>query len=132
MENVYYFKAEKLACLLTVSLPENSNFVRNTENTFKRWSEFHSFLLIYQVERTFVEWTTGRLYICIDSYFDQLSQKHEGGKGLSQVRGKGSKLGEAWPKIRLSQERLPIEPLPHMISQVRGEKGGTTLDQLSL
>ncbi len=28
------------------------------------------------VEWTFVVWTTGQLYTCIDSYFDQLSQKH--------------------------------------------------------
>jgi hypothetical protein len=25
------------------------------------------------------------------------------------VRGKGSKLGEPYPKVRLSQDRLPIE-----------------------
>ncbi len=28
------------------------------------------------VEQTFFEWTTGQLYTCIDSYFDQLSQQH--------------------------------------------------------
>ncbi len=27
------------------------------------------------------------------------------------MRGKGSKLGEPCPKVRLSQDRLPIEPL---------------------
>jgi hypothetical protein len=78
MENVYYFKVEKLVCLFMVSFTEKSNFVRNAGNTFKRWSEFHRFLLIYQVERTCVEWTTVRLYISIDSYFDQLSQNMRG------------------------------------------------------
>ena len=28
------------------------------------------------------------------------------------MRGKGSKLGKPCPKVRLSQDRLPIEPLP--------------------
>jgi len=37
------------------------------------------------------------------------------------VRGKGSKLGEPCPKVRLSQDRLPIEPFPRMKSQVRGK-----------
>ncbi len=30
-----------------------------------------------------------------------------------QVRGKGSKLGEPDPKVRLSQDRLPIVICPH-------------------
>jgi hypothetical protein len=38
------------------------------------------------------------------------------------VRGKGSKLGEPYPKVRLSQDRLPIDPFPRMKSQMR-EKG---------
>jgi len=38
------------------------------------------------------------------------------------VRGKGSKLGEPYPKVGLCQDRLPIEPFPHMKSQVRGKK----------
>jgi hypothetical protein len=37
------------------------------------------------------------------------------------VRGKGSKLGEPCPKVRLSQDRLAIEPLALMESQVRGK-----------
>jgi hypothetical protein len=37
------------------------------------------------------------------------------------VRGKGSELGEPCPKVRLSQDRLPIEPFACMISLVRGE-----------
>jgi hypothetical protein len=36
------------------------------------------------------------------------------------VKGKGSKLGVPYPKVRLSLDRLPIEPFPHMKSQVRG------------
>ncbi len=32
------------------------------------------------------------------------------GKGTKQGEGKGSKLGEPCPKVRLSQDRLPIEP----------------------
>jgi len=32
------------------------------------------------------------------------------GKGVSWVRGKGSKLGEPYPKVTLSQDMLPIEP----------------------
>jgi hypothetical protein len=27
-----------------------------------------------EVERTFIKWTTGQLYTCIDSYFNQLPQ----------------------------------------------------------
>ena len=38
------------------------------------------------------------------------------GKALSQVRWKGSKLGEPCPKVRLSQDRLPIEPFACMKS----------------
>jgi hypothetical protein len=37
-------------------------------------------------------------------------------KELSQVRGKGSKLGDPCPKVRLSQDRMPIEPFPSRIS----------------
>jgi hypothetical protein len=37
------------------------------------------------------------------------------------VRGKGSKLGEPYPKFRLSQDRSAIEPLALMESQVRGK-----------
>ncbi len=37
------------------------------------------------------------------------------------MSGKGSKLGEPYPKVRLSQDRLPIEQFPHMESQVRGK-----------
>ncbi len=37
------------------------------------------------------------------------------------MRGKGSKLGVPYPKVRLSQDRLPIEPFPPMKSQVRGK-----------
>jgi hypothetical protein len=29
------------------------------------------------------------------------------------VRGKGSKLGEPCPKVRFSQDRLPIEPFAY-------------------
>ncbi len=32
-----------------------------------------------------------------------------GRKALSYVRGKGRRLGEPCPKVRLSQDRLPIE-----------------------
>jgi hypothetical protein len=42
------------------------------------------------------------------------------GKGVSWVKGKESKLGEPYPKVRLSQDRLPIEPFPCMKSQMRG------------
>ncbi len=37
------------------------------------------------------------------------------------MRGKGSKLGEPYSKVRLSQDWLPIEPFPCMKSQVRGK-----------
>jgi hypothetical protein len=40
----------------------------------------------------------------------------EGGKELSKVRGKGSKLGEPCPKVRFSQDRVPIEPFGRMKS----------------
>ena len=30
------------------------------------------------------------------------------------MRGKGRKLGEPCPKVRLSQDRLPIEPFAHI------------------
>jgi hypothetical protein len=42
------------------------------------------------------------------------------GKGVSWVNGKESKLGEPYPKVRLSQDRLPIKPFPCMKSQMRG------------
>ncbi len=38
-----------------------------------------------------------------------------------QVRLKGSKLGEPCPNVRLSQDRLPIEPFARIKSQVRGK-----------
>jgi hypothetical protein len=38
------------------------------------------------------------------------------GKGRILGKGKGSKLGEPWPKVRLSQDRLAIEPFPNRIS----------------
>jgi hypothetical protein len=44
------------------------------------------------------------------------------GKGLSYVRGKWTKLGEHSPKVRLSQDRIPIEPLTQQQSWVRGER----------
>jgi hypothetical protein len=37
------------------------------------------------------------------------------------VRGKGSKLGEPCPKVRLSQDMLAIEPLALVESQVTGK-----------
>jgi hypothetical protein len=51
------------------------------------------------------------------------------------VRGKDSKLGEPCPKVRLSQDRLPIEPFACMNSYVRekgiklGEGEGTKLGE---
>jgi hypothetical protein len=36
------------------------------------------------------------------------------GKALSYVRGKCGELGESCPKVRLSQDRLPIEPFALM------------------
>ncbi len=41
------------------------------------------------------------------------SKLGEGKKELSLLRGKGSK---PCPKIRLSQDRMPIEPFPSRIS----------------
>ncbi len=41
------------------------------------------------------------------------------------MRGKRSKLGEPCPKVRLSQDRLSIEPFPSRISLERGK--GTKL-----
>jgi hypothetical protein len=38
-----------------------------------------------------------------------------------RVRGKGSKLGEPCPKVRLSQDRMPVEPFPSRKSEVRGK-----------
>jgi hypothetical protein len=38
------------------------------------------------------------------------------------VRGKGSKLGKPCPKVRLSQDRMPIESFPSRISQMRGKR----------
>jgi hypothetical protein len=32
-------------------------------------------------------------------------------KGISKVRGKGTKLREGCPKVRLSQDRMAIDPL---------------------
>ncbi len=43
------------------------------------------------------------------------------------MRGKGSRLGEPCPKVRLSQDRLPIEPFHHMISKLRGKGGVVTM-----
>jgi hypothetical protein len=37
------------------------------------------------------------------------------------VRGKGSKLSKPCQKVRLSQDRMPIEPFPSRISLVRGK-----------
>ncbi len=37
------------------------------------------------------------------------------------MRGKGSKLGEPCSKVRLSQDRMPVEPFPSRISLVRGK-----------
>jgi hypothetical protein len=33
-----------------------------------------------------------------------------------------AELGELCPKVRLSQDRLPVEPFAHMISLVRVKK----------
>ncbi len=43
------------------------------------------------------------------------------------MRGKGSKLGEPCPKVRLSQDKMPVEPSLSRISYVRGK--GTTLSE---
>ncbi len=45
------------------------------------------------------------------------------GKGSKPGERKGSKLGEPCPKVRLSQDRLPIEQLACMKSKVRGGEG---------
>jgi hypothetical protein len=37
------------------------------------------------------------------------------------VRGKGNKLGEPCPKVKLSQDMMPIEPFPSRIIKVRGK-----------
>jgi len=39
-----------------------------------------------------------------------------GGKAASFVKGKGSKLGEPCPKVKFSQDRMPIETFPRRIS----------------
>ncbi len=44
------------------------------------------------------------------------------------MRGKGIKLDEPCPKVRLSQDRLPIAPLAINISMVRGK--GSKLGEL--
>ncbi len=44
------------------------------------------------------------------------SKLGEGEKELSQVRGKGSKLSEPCPKVKLSKDRMPVEPFPSRIS----------------
>jgi hypothetical protein len=44
------------------------------------------------------------------------SKLGEGEKELSKVRGKRSKLGEPCPKVRLSQDGMPVEPFPSRIS----------------
>jgi hypothetical protein len=36
------------------------------------------------------------------------------------VKEKGSKLGVPFPKVKRSQDRLPIEPFPRMKSKVMG------------
>jgi hypothetical protein len=38
------------------------------------------------------------------------------GKGAKLGEGKGAKLGEGCLKVRSSQDRLPIEPVPRKIS----------------
>jgi len=43
------------------------------------------------------------------------------------VRGKGSKLGEPCPEVRLSQDRLPIEPFSKQ--NKLGEGKGTMLGE---
>jgi hypothetical protein len=44
------------------------------------------------------------------------------GKGTKLGEGERSKLGEPCPKVRLSQDRLPIEPFACMKSYVRRER----------
>ncbi len=43
------------------------------------------------------------------------------GKDTKLGEGEGSKLGDPCPKVRFSQDRLPIEPFACMKSQVRGK-----------
>ncbi len=43
------------------------------------------------------------------------------------MRGKWSNLGEPCQKVRLSQDRMPVEPFPSRISYVRGK--GTTFGE---
>jgi hypothetical protein len=43
----------------------------------------------------------------IPEFFGNITKLGEGEK-LSKVRGKGTKLGEGCPKVRLSQDRMPI------------------------
>ncbi len=43
------------------------------------------------------------------------------------MRGKGTKLGEPFPKVRLSQDRMPVKPIGRSISWVRGK--GTKLGE---
>jgi hypothetical protein len=43
------------------------------------------------------------------------------GKGSKLGEGERDKLGEPYPKVRLSQDRLPMEPFLHMKSQVWGK-----------
>ncbi len=38
------------------------------------------------------------------------------------LTGKGTKLGEHCPKVSLSQDRMPIEPLTQQQSWVRGKR----------
>ncbi len=44
------------------------------------------------------------------------------GKGSKLGEGKGSRLGEPCPKVRLSQDRMPIEPFERRVSYVRGKE----------
>ncbi len=48
------------------------------------------------------------------------------------MRGKGSRLGEPCPKVRLSQDRMPIEPLSQQQSWARGEGGTLELVEISI
>ncbi len=38
------------------------------------------------------------------------------------MRGNGSKLGEPCPKVRLSQDRMPIEPFDRRVNLGEGER----------
>ena len=38
------------------------------------------------------------------------------------MRGRGRKLGGPCPKVRLSQDRMPIEPFDRRVSEVRGKE----------